>query len=213
MIDLSYLLKNNINTKDILSVILTGGVKYDTSDNHKDIDFFVILNKDIKFLRLYDDENKIDYLCFGKEYIYKLINNEDDHFNKPYILLDLCNQEEHLKYGKICINNNLFDNQIKIKEYYKKWLTKKNNNILKNLTISKNLFYAFVLMYYIKNNKYELTDEQQDIVNKVHKKKPINEKEQTEFVDFYELDEEFKIEFKLLNEYYKTNKNKEEKHE
>ena len=192
---------NNLNEYKILSIILTGGTKYDTTEEHKDTDYFVIVEDNIQFKRIYDNKNKVDYLCFGLEFIKKLLAG-DDHINKPYVLLDLCNQDKHLIYGSKIIEYNLFNNTEEIKNYYVKWLTKNYNCILKNLMVSKNLFYAFVLMYYVKNNAYLLTDEQQEIVNLVHKKKPINEKYLDEFVDFYELDNNFKKEIKVLNNLY-----------
>ncbi len=193
--------KLDIQNDKILSIILSGGTKYDTTKEHKDIDYFVIVEKDITFRRLFDKENKIDYLCFGLDFINKLINGED-HANKPYVLLDLCNQKEHLKYGIKVVDYDVFLNTEEIKSYFKKWLTKRHNCILKNLSISKNLFYAFVLMYYVKNGEYSLTEEQQENVNSVHKKRPIEEKFLNEFVEFYELDNNFSVELKGLNRYY-----------
>lgn len=194
-------LTNKIEKEKILSIILTGGTKYDTTKEHKDIDYFVILNDETTFKRIYDEENKIDYLCFGLEFVKRLIDGED-HTNKPYVLLDLCNQTKHLKYGEKILEYDLFSRTREIKEYYSKWLTKNNNQILKNLMVSKNIFYAFVLMYYIKNDDYVLNENQQEIVNLVHKKKPINEEHLDEFVNFYELDNNFRIELKGLNKYY-----------
>ena len=68
---------------------------------------------------------------------------------------------------------------------------------------SKRLFYAFVVMYWIKNNSYSLTSTQQEIVNKVHQMQPISDEIIDEFITFFNLDECYKIEMKDLQNYYK----------
>ena len=201
-----------INSNQILSIIKTGGTKYDTTNEHKDIDYFVIVDIDLKFKRIYDKSNKNDYLCFGLEFVKELINDNDkEHFNKPYVLLDLCNQEEHLIYGNKIIDYDLFTNIDNIKNYYVKWLTKDYNAILKNLMVSKNIFYAFVLMYYYKNGCYSLTEKQQEIVNHIHKKKPVDEIYLDEFVDFFGTNNTFSKELKILNKIYFKKQQKVEK--
>lgn len=201
--DINFLLDRlKLSEDQILSIILTGGTKYDTSGQNKDIDYFVILDKDIEFIRIVDKETKDDYLCFGINFINKLLQEDIYHINKAFILLDLCNQNNYLEYGKQVIDFDLFDNIEKIKNYYIKWLTYRFNFMLKNMMISKNLFYAYVLMYYIKNNAYTLTEEQQNIVNLVHKKQAIDDKYIDEFVEFYGLNKTFRAEYDLLNKRY-----------
>jgi hypothetical protein len=57
----------------------------------------------------------------------------------------------------------------------------------------KYLFYAFTFMYFIKNSGYFLTNEQQQIVRRIHRKKYINSKIIEEFCYFYDFEDYFKI--------------------
>ena len=117
--------------------------------------------------------------------------------NLPFILVDLMCQNEYP------VDYNLLNDIDYIKEVYRKWLTDGGNAIVKCVPRSKRLFYAFVVMYWIKNNSYSLTSTQQEIVNKVHQMQPISDEIIEEFITFFNLDEGYKIEMKDLQNYYK----------
>lgn len=183
---------------NIIAKILSGGKRYDTTEYHIDTDYLVIVKDDIEFERIFDNASSIDYLCYGEKFLHQLLNGEKEHYNLPYVLLDVANQNNYL------INYNIFEESRKnyILKVYKKWLTEKNNNIIKNLKSSKRIFYAFVFMFYIKNNACVLTQEQQQIVNNVHQRLPFDEKYIIDFVKFYSLDSNYLSELKSLNRLY-----------
>ena len=183
--------------ENVIAKILCGGKRHDTSLKHSDTDYLVILNEDIEHKKIFDKANKIDYLCYGKNFIDKLLRKETTHINLPFILVDLMNQNEyHVSY-------NLLDDVEYIKKVYHKWLTDGWNAILKCVPRSKRLFYAFVVMYWTKNNSYSLNSIQQEIVNKVHQMEPISDEIIEEFITFFNLDEGYKIEMKDLQNIYK----------
>ena len=120
------------------------------------------------------------------------------HINLPFILVDLMNQYEYP------VNYNLLNDVKYIKKVYHNWLTDKGNAIVKCIPRSKRLFYAFVVMYWVKNNSYSLNSIQQDIVNKVHQMIPVSDEIIEEFITFFNLDEWYKIEMKDLQNFYKN---------
>lgn len=183
--------------ENVIAKILCGGKRHDTSLKHSDTDYLVILNEEIEHKKIFDNVNKIDYLCYGKDFIDKLLRKETTHINLPFILVDLMNQNEY------SVSYNLLDDVEYIKKVYHNWLTDKGNAILKCVPRSKRLFYAFVVMYWIKNNSYSLTSTQQEIVNKVHQMEPISDEIIEEFITFFNLDEGYKIEMKDLQNFYK----------
>lgn len=187
----------------IIAKILTGGCRHDTSPKHKDVDYLTIVEEEITHKRYFDRINKIDYLCYGKKFIEKLLKKEETHFNLPFILLDLMNQTEYK------VEYDVLKDIDYVKKVYKNWITKNDNAILKCIPMSKRLFYPFVLMYYVKNNGYFLTEEQQKNVNKVHQREAIDENIINEFILFYELDKGYLAEMKSLqNRYTRKNKTK-----
>lgn len=183
--------------ENVIAKILCGGKRHDTSLKHSDTDYLVILNEEIEHKKIFDNANKIDYLCYGKNFIDKLLRKEITHINLPFILVDLMNQNEYP------VSYNLLDDVEYVKKVYHNWLTDSWNAILKCVPRSKRLFYAFVVMYWIKNNSYSLTSAQQEIVNKVHQMEPISDEIIEEFITFFNLDEGYKIEMKDLQNYYK----------
>ena len=118
--------------------------------------------------------------------------------NLPFILVDLMCQNEYP------VSYNLLDDVEYVKKVYNKWLTDSGNAIVKCVPRSKRLFYAFVVMYWIKNNSYSLTSTQQEIVNKVHQMEPISDEIIDEFITFFNLDECYNIEMKDLQNFYKN---------
>ena len=183
--------------ENVIAKILCGGKRHDTSLKHSDTDYLVILNEEIEHKKIFDKVNKIDYLCYGKNFIDKLLRKETTYINLPFILVDLMCQNEYP------VDYNLLNDIDYIKEVYRKWLTDSGNAILKCVPRSKRLFYAFVVMYWIKNNSYSLTYTQQEIVNKVHQMEPISDEIIDEFITFFNLDEWYKIEMKDLQNFYK----------
>lgn len=183
--------------ENVIAKILCGGKRHDTSLKHSDTDYLVILNEEIEHKKIFDNVNKIDYLCYGKNFIDKLLRKETIHMNLPFILVDLMNQNEYP------VSYNLLDDVEYVKKVYHKWLTDKENAIVKCVPRSKRLFYAFVVMYWVKNNSYSLNSIQQEIVNKVHQMEPISDEIIDEFITFFNLDECYRIEMKDLQNYYK----------
>lgn len=183
--------------ENVIAKILCGGKRHDTSLKHSDTDYLVILDEEIEHKKIFDKANKIDYLCYGKNFIDKLLRKETTHINLPFILVDLMNQNEYP------VSYNLLDDVEYVKKVYHKWLTDGWNAILKCVPRSKRLFYAFVVMYWIKNNSYSLNSIQQEIVNKVHQMEPISDEIIEEFITFFNLDEGYKIEMKDLQNFYK----------
>lgn len=177
--------------------ILTGGAKYDTTPRFMDTDYLVILDSDLEFGRFFDKVNQIDYLCYGKDFLHKLLNRETTHFNLPYVLLEMANQDVYeTKYD-------LFGNIDYVKQVYVEWLTKNKNAMIKNISASKRIFYAFVLMYFTKNKAYYLTDTQQKIVNNVHQMIDIPDSAISELVKFFGLDKWFEKELQSLVKVWK----------
>ena len=183
--------------ENVIAKILCGGKRHDTSLKHSDTDYLVILDEEIEHKKIFDKANKIDYLCYGKNFIDKLLRKETTHINLPFILVDLMNQNEYP------VSYNLLDDVEYVKKVYHKWLTDGWNAIVKCVPRSKRLFYAFVVMYWIKNNSYSLNSIQQEIVNKVHQMEPISDEIIEEFITFFNLDEGYKIEMKDLQNFYK----------
>lgn len=186
--------------ENVIAKILCGGKRHDTSLKHSDTDYLVILNEEIEHKKIFDNVNKIDYLCYGKNFIDKLLRKETTYINLPFILVDLMCQNEYP------VSYNLLDDVEYVKKVYHKWLTDGWNAILKCVPRSKRLFYAFVVMYWVKNNSYSLTSIQQEIVNKVHQMEPISDEIIEEFITFFNLDEGYKIEMKDLQNFYKIKK-------
>ena len=183
--------------ENVIAKILCGGKRHDTSLKHSDTDYLVILNEEIEHKKIFDNVNKIDYLCYGKNFIDKLLRKETIHMNLPFILVDLMNQNEYP------VSYNLLDDVEYVKKVYHKWLTDRGNAIVKCVPRSKRLFYAFVVMYWVKNNSYSLTSTQQEIVNKVHQMEPISDEIIEEFITFFNLAQGYKIEMKDLQNFYK----------
>ena len=184
--------------------ILTGGRKYDTTGIHSDTDYLIILDEDIEFKRIYDEVEQIDYLCYGRDFIEKLLSGKATHFNLPYVLLEMANQDVYpTKYD-------LFGNIDYVKDVYVKWLTKNNNAIIKNLKASKRIFYAFVLMYWVKNSEYRLNPLQQKVVNKVHQRQELSLQSINEFIEFYGLDGWYKKELISLVKLWRRKAKKKE---
>ena len=155
--------------ENVIAKILCGGKRHDISLKHSDTDYLVILNEEIEHKKIFDNVNKIDYLCYGKNFIDKLLRKEITHINLPFILVDLMNQNEYP------ITYNLLDDVEYVKKVYHKWLTDNGNAIVKCIPKSKRLFYAFVVMYWIKNNSYSLNSIQQEILNKDHQMQLISD--------------------------------------
>ena len=183
--------------ENVIAKILCGGKRHDTSLKHSDTDYLVILNEEIEHKKIFDKVNKIDYLCYGKNFIDKLLRKETTYINLPFILVDLMNQNEYP------VSYNLLDDVEYVKKVYNNWLTDKGNAIVKCIQTTKKLFSAFVVMYWIKINSYSLNSIQQEIVNKVHQMQPISDEIIDEFITFFNLDEWYKIEMKDLQNFYK----------
>ena len=188
--------------ENVIAKILCGGCRYDTTDNHKDIDYLVILDEDIKHKRTFDKENNIDYICYGKNFIDKLLNKEETFINLQFLLIDLMGQNEYP------VNYDVLNDIDYVKSVFVNWLTENGNAVIKCIPRSKRIFYAFVLMYWAKNNAYILTNEQQEIVNKVHQMKPIEDNICDEFTEFFGLNKWFNLELKCLQNVYATKINK-----
>ena len=177
----------------IVSIILVGGMRYDKCKENKDTDYMVIIDDDdFEYELMKDSLNNVDYLCYGKKYIQRLIDGETHH-NKYFVMLDLFNQDRNIVYG-----NKVFDFNIDnpndrdfIFNLYKKQLNDKKFMICTNKPYSKYLYYTFSLFFYLKNKSYVLSEEQLKIVHNVHRFIHIDKEYVRLLCDTFDLDNDF----------------------
>lgn len=180
----------------IKAKILVGGARYATN-NINDYDYLTIVEEDVKFKRVLDEKTNIDYLYYGEKFLKELLSGDAYHFNLPFVLIDLSNQNDYIT------THNIFERQGFVKTAVKNWITIQKNAILKNYPQHKRIYYAFVFMYYIKNGEHKLSETQQEVVNKIHNREEISETDIDEFVVFYELDEDYRKSFISMNNFVK----------
>jgi len=185
----------NENKDDIAMILIGGSSTLSYINNPHDVDVFVVYKErptDIEIMRERARKRKNVYYAFkdegesvtiGLRYleIYKYwLTGINDNPNKELIYpiyLYLC------KYLKILIgedtlnvkNLSVLDQREKYKQRLKDFLFKDFNNLLnKHNELPKDLYHVLTGFYILKNNSYDLTEEQISNINIVHDRSDTN---------------------------------------